>query len=46
MSDSQHAPPSHPVGTLVIVAIYGALFLLGWLAVYAWVYLARGAVTS
>jgi hypothetical protein len=37
--------PSHPVGTLVIVGLYGALFAVGWLAVYAWVYIARGAVT-
>ena len=35
----------HPVGTLVIVGIYGAMFLAGWLAVYVYVYLSRGAVT-
>lgn len=35
----------HPVGTLVIVGIYGVLFLAGWLAVYVYVYLSRGAVT-
>jgi hypothetical protein len=37
--------PSHPVGTLVIVGLYGALFLVGWLAIYLWVYIARGSVT-
>jgi hypothetical protein len=35
----------HPVGTLIIVGIYGLLFALGWLAVYFYVYLSRGAVT-
>jgi hypothetical protein len=35
----------HPVGTLVIVGIYGVLFLAGWLAVYFYLYLSRGAVT-
>ena len=35
----------HPIGTLAIVGIYGLLFLAGWLAVYFYVYLSRGAVT-
>ena len=35
----------HPVGTLVIVGIYGLLFLAGWLAVYFCIYLSRGTVT-
>ena len=35
----------HPVGTLVIVGIYGVLFLAGWLVVYFYLYLSRGAVT-
>ena len=35
---------SHPVGTLAIVAIYGVLFALGWLATYVYVYLSRGKV--
>ena len=46
MSDLSTDPPSHPIGTLVIVAVYGGLFVLGWLAVYVWIYIARGAVTS
>jgi len=37
--------PRHPVGTLAIVAIYGLLFALGWLAFYLMVFRARGAVT-
>ena len=38
-------PPKHPVGTLAIVGVYGLLFVLGWLAVYYFVFLPRGAVT-
>jgi hypothetical protein len=46
MSDSEPpAIPSHPVGTLVIVGVYGLLFAAGWLAVYLTVYLSRGPVT-
>ena len=37
--------PEHPRGTLVIVLIYGALFVLGWLAVYVFLFIARGAPT-
>jgi hypothetical protein len=33
----------HPRGTLAIVAIFGALFALGWLAMYVFLFLARGA---
>lgn len=36
----------HPRGTLAIVAIFGLLFALGWLAVYVFVFLARGAPHS
>ncbi len=35
----------HPVGTLVIVGIYGLLFVAGWLVVYVYIYLSRGPVT-
>lgn len=37
--------PRHPIGTLVIVGIYGLLFALGWLAVYLLIFRERGAVT-
>jgi hypothetical protein len=37
--------PRHPIGTLAIVAIYGALFVAGWLAIYYLVFVPRGAVT-
>lgn len=43
-----HQPPHdrrHPVGTLAIVAVYGLLFVIGWLAIYYLVFVPRGAVT-
>lgn len=45
MSDAPQGGPRHPVGTLAIVGIYGLLFVLGWLAVYFFLFRARGAVT-
>ena len=33
----------HPRGTLAIVAIFGALFALAWLAMYVFLFLERGA---
>ena len=33
----------HPRGTLAIVAVFGALFALGWIAMYVWGFLGRGA---
>ena len=43
----EHTPdiPEHPIGTLAIVGAYGVLFALGWLLVYFFIYLPRGAVT-
>jgi len=37
--------PRHPIGTLIIVGAYGLLFVVGWLAVYFFIFRARGAVT-
>jgi hypothetical protein len=34
----------HPRGTLAIVAIFGLLFALGWIAFYLFGFLARGAL--
>ena len=45
MIDGPREKHRHPVGTLAIVGTYGLLFLLGWLAMYFYVYLARGGVT-
>ena len=36
---------NHPKGTLFIIALYGLLFVVGWLALYVGVYLRRGGVT-
>lgn len=36
----------HPRGTLTIVAVFGALFLLGWLVMYFCMFLQRGAPHS
>ncbi len=36
----------HPRGTLVIVVLFGFLFGLGWLAMYVFRFLGRGAPHS
>ena len=36
----------HPRGTLAIVAAFGVLFLLGWLIMYFYLFLQRGAPHS
>lgn len=33
----------HPKGTLAIVLVYGALFAAGWIALYLFTFLPRGA---
>ena len=33
----------HPKGTLAIVLLYALLFVLGWLGLYVFVFLPRGA---
>jgi hypothetical protein len=45
MPESANGAQQHPIGTLVIVGVYGVLFALGWLAVYVYVYLSRGPLT-
>ena len=44
------APPAkqtdHPKGTLFLVGAYGVVFAAAWFAVYIFVYLHRGGVTS
>jgi hypothetical protein len=34
----------NPRGTLVIVLLFGLIFAAGWLAMYFWVFLGRGAL--
>jgi hypothetical protein len=42
-SRDSHDEFGHPRGTLAIVLIFGALFALGWIAMYVWRFLERGA---
>jgi len=44
MTDLDSAHQQHPIGTLVIVGVYGLLFVVGWLLVYVDIYLSRGPV--
>ena len=58
MPDADHSPDAqaesgippeafeHPRGTLAIVIAFGLLFALGWVAVYLFIFLARGAPHS
>jgi hypothetical protein len=42
------APPDlgkHPRGTLAVVGLYAVIYVVGWFAIYLYIYLARGAVT-
>jgi hypothetical protein len=41
--DARLAAIGHPRGTLAVVAIFGLLFGLGWLLMYIYGFLARGA---
>jgi hypothetical protein len=34
--------PEPPRGTLAIVGLYGALFVMGWLLIFLFIYLGRG----
>jgi hypothetical protein len=34
----------NPRGSLVIVLLFGLIFAVGWLAMYFWVFLGRGAL--
>ncbi len=36
----------HPKGTLAVVGVYGLLFALGWLVLYFFVFVPRGALTG
>jgi hypothetical protein len=37
-------PEMHPRGTLAIVAVYGVLFVIGWLVFYFVLFRGRGPV--
>jgi hypothetical protein len=38
--------PKHPYGTVAFMVGYAVLFMLGWYAVYIFIYLARQPVTA
>jgi hypothetical protein len=40
--DDETRYDTHPRGTLVIIAAFGILFLVGWLAMYFFVFAGRG----
>jgi hypothetical protein len=44
MSDQHSEVGKHPRGTLALVGLYGALFVIGWFAFFLFIYLPRGAV--
>jgi hypothetical protein len=46
MAESKPQTHQHPIGTLVILLVYGALFAAGWLALYFLVFVPRGPVTG
>ncbi len=37
---------AHPIGTLVLVGLYGVLFVIGFLVFYYLVFLPRGPLTQ
>jgi len=41
-----HVPPKleHPRGTLALVILMGVFFAVGWLAMFLWSFLERGAL--
>lgn len=45
MNNQKDQIGKHPRGTLALVGLYGLIFVLGWLAVFVFVYLPRGVVT-
>jgi hypothetical protein len=45
MTDQEPDIGRHPRGTLALILAYGIVFVLGWLAIFLFVYLPRGAVT-
>ena len=46
MHDRESDMGKHPRGTLAVVGLYAILMALGWLAVFLFLYLPRGAVTQ
>jgi len=44
MSDMPPGLPEHPIGTFAFVGAYAVLFVIGWFAIYIFIYLARQPV--
>jgi len=38
-----HPDPEPPRGTLAIVSIYAGVFVVGWLLIFLFIYIRRGA---
>jgi len=45
VSEMPEGLPKHPIGTFAFVAVYAILFVVGWFAIYMYVYLGRQPVT-
>ncbi len=45
MFEAPNGLPKHPIGTFAFVGLYMVLFVIGWFAVYFYLYLGRGAVS-
>ncbi|HEX9728519.1 MAG TPA: cytochrome c oxidase subunit 2A [Gemmatimonadales bacterium] len=45
MTDEPRDTNEHPRGTLAVVAVFAAMFLVAYLLVFFLIYLPRGAVT-
>lgn len=43
--DDPNGYGEHPKGTLALMALMGLLYVLGWAAVYVFLYLGRGPLT-
>ena len=44
MSEMPPGLPEHPIGTFAFVGAYAVLFVIGWFAIYVYIYLARQPV--
>lgn len=45
MSEMPTGLPKHPIGTFAFVGAYAVLFVIGWFAIYYFVFIARQPVT-
>lgn len=45
MSEMPPGLPRHPIGTFAFVGLYAIVFVIGWFAIYTFIYLARHPVT-